>query len=49
MCEELNAHGVVVRRRREPVDAGFLRLLGRRLAREARNDLHALSELVERG
>jgi hypothetical protein len=49
MCEELNPHGVVFRGCREPVDAGSLRLLGRRLAREARTDLHALSELVEGG
>ena len=49
MCEELNAHGVVFRRCREPVDAGSMRLLGRRVAHVARDDLHALSELVERG
>jgi hypothetical protein len=46
MCEELNPHGVVFRGCREPVDAGSLRLLGRRLAREARTDLHALSGLA---
>ena len=36
-------------RRARLVDAGFPRELAARLARDARYDLHALIELVERG
>jgi hypothetical protein len=40
---------VVVWRREQLVQSGFPRSLASRLARDARFDLHALIELVERG
>jgi len=44
-----DAHAVVAWRRRQLVDSGFPPRLAVRLANDARYDLHALIELVERG
>ena len=46
---ELSGEGVVRWRRERLVESGFALPLAARLARNARYDLHALIELVERG
>jgi hypothetical protein len=45
----LEARSVVAWRRRQLVDSGFPPPLAARMAADARYDLHALIELVERG
>jgi hypothetical protein len=48
-ASEWEAHSVVTWRRRQLVESGLPLPLATRVAEDARYDLHALIELVERG
>jgi hypothetical protein len=48
-ASEREAHSVIAWRRQQLVDSGFPLPLATRVSEDARYDLHALIELVERG